>query len=97
MTCAYDAWRTTAPESPWFHGELRHPLLIEAGDVSIDAIGVYDGNGDLLSVEINKRHVAPCVLRQALALLGCDYPGWDGPLDRLILDDLIRDAIEGGI
>jgi hypothetical protein len=95
LPASYDAWRTTAPEAPPLHpGPHRNELLIEAPDLSIDAYGWYDGNGNLLSVQIGKQHVKPENVARALALLGATCSTWADPLDADTLAGLSRAAFE---
>lgn len=99
----YDAWRTAGPEdfSPKRPGyvpdEVRRPLLIEAGDVQIDAWGHYETeSGALLSVEINGQHICPDALRMALCGMCCasEQGAWDDSLDTDALDEIARDAAD---
>jgi hypothetical protein len=96
LPASYDAWRTTAPEPDPFHpGPHRNALLIETGDVTIDAWGWYDGDGVLESVEIDRRHVSPGQVQIALTALGHgDYTSWAGTLDTDTLAQLSADAFD---
>lgn len=75
----YDFWRLTPPEDrqPARMARLdaiasvTAPLLIEGGDLQIDAVGVYDAHsGSLVSVIIGGNALAPHTVDQAIALLG---------------------------
>ena len=93
----YNAWRALAEagDAPLHPGPHRHPLLIEAGVVTIDAWGWYDGDGVLESVEIDGQHKKPEAVQSALSLLGHgDNTTWSGPLDSDALADLSREAFE---
>ena len=72
------------------------PLLIEAGDVTIDAYGTYDAeSGTLESVTINKRVVPLCAIFAALHLLCPNEVGqWDADLDGDSLNVLLNEAAE---
>lgn len=95
----YDAWRTTPPwdkatARPRFCPQtVSTPLLIEAGEVQIDASGHYSTTtGELVSVEINGQHISPDAVSAALGVL-CrpgDAGQWDDDLDEDVLADLIR-------
>jgi hypothetical protein len=76
-------------------GPLRNPLLIETGDVTIDAFGWYDGTGALVSVEIDGKELDPGKVQGALYLLGHnDYTAWAAPLDSDKLAELSAEAFE---
>jgi len=70
------------------------PLLIEAGDVTIDAYGIYDAeSGCLESVTINKRVVPTCAIVAALGLLCPDHYGpWADDLDGDTLNVLLNES-----
>ncbi len=91
----YDVWRTSPPEEPEYHpGPHENPLCIENGDVVLDAIGVYDGEGELISVRINGADLPAHVVEAALKLLRCDYPAWQDKLDPDRLLELSNEASE---
>ena len=96
LPASYDAWRLSPPEEPDFHpGPHRDALTIEAGDITIDAWGWYDGDGVLESVEIDGQHIKPEAVQSALSLLGHgDHTTWSGPLDSDALAELSSDAFE---
>ena len=70
------------------------PLLIEAGDVQIDAYGIYDAeSGCLESVTINKRNLTVAQVSAALHLLCPDHYGpWADDLDDDTLNVLLNEA-----
>jgi len=70
------------------------PLLIEAGDVTIDAYGIYDAeSGCLESVTINKRVVPTCAIVAALGLICPDHYGpWADDLDGDTLNVLLNES-----
>ena len=92
---SYDAWRTAGPdEQDYLPGPHRDALTIEAGDITINAWGWYDGDGVLESVEIDGEHIKPEAVQSALSLLGHgDYTTWSGPLDSDALAELSSDAL----
>jgi hypothetical protein len=96
LPASYDAWRTSAPEEPEYHpGPHSNPLLIEADAVMIDAIGWYDGEGILQSVQIGKIHRKPEEVQAALDSLGLDfYDAWAANLDSQTLLELSNEACE---
>ena len=70
------------------------PLLIEAGDVTIDAYGIYDAkSGCIESVTINKRVVSIATIYAALGLICPDDGGsWADDLDGDTLNVLLNEA-----
>ena len=93
----YDAWRTTPPwdmgRTVWTPDTVTTPLLIEAGEIQIDATGTYDGEtGGLLSVRVNGREIAPHQVAQAMLLLGEDHCPWADDLDGSRLTELCQQA-----
>jgi len=94
---SYDAWRTTPPwdrdRPAWTPDSVETPLLIEAGEIQIDATGTYDGDtGTLLSVRINRREIAVHQIAQAMQLLGEDRCPWADDLDAHALAELCEQA-----
>jgi len=70
------------------------PLLIDCGDVQIDAYGIYDAeSGALESATINKRIVPTCAIVAALCLLRVeDAAQWVDDLDGDTLNVLLNEA-----
>ncbi len=102
LPASYDAWRTTPPDD--FPRNLRglpetimSALLIEAGDVQIDAEGIYSTEtGELVAVQINARQRSVAEIARALASLGVsDDAGtkWDADLCPVKLGELIADQL----
>lgn len=93
---SYDAWRTAGPDEQDYHpGPHRNALTIEAGEVTIDAWGWYDGDGVLESVQIDGKHIKPEAVQAALDLLGhADHTTWADPLDDDALAELSCAAFE---
>ena len=74
---------------------LETPLMIEAGDVQIDAIGHYDENGALITVFINDCNLAVAQVSAALFILCPDDVGpWADDLDGDTLNVLMNEAAE---
>ena len=73
---------------------VESPLMVEAGDVQIDAIGFYDvESGCLESVTINKRNLTVAQVSAALFILCPDDLGaWSDDLDGAELDVLVNEA-----
>ena len=98
LSLNYDAWRLAGPPEPdpLHPGPHASALLIEAGEIAIDAVGHYDGDGGaLVSVQINGRHYKPETVADALAMLGVADSGfWSGPLDDDKLIALSDEAFE---
>jgi hypothetical protein len=96
LPASYDAWRLSAPEAPELHpGPHQHNLCIETAEVCIDAIGIYDGDGNLTAVMIEGKEIAPEKVQAALDLLGLDsYDNWSRPLDPDTLADLSAEAFD---
>jgi len=91
----YDTWRTSPPEEPELHpGPHNVPLYIENAELSIDAMGVYDGDGKLDAVLIDGFEVPVADVKRALELLGVDYPGWRDDLCDITLKQLSDEAFE---
>ena len=69
------------------------PLLIEAGDVQIDAYGTYDVvSGSLETVIINGRKVSPDKITAAMNLICPQSVGpWDDDLDGSKLNNLVSE------
>jgi len=86
----YDAWRTSPPEEPELHpGPHAVGLAIESEGICIDALGHYDGEGILQSVQIGQAHFSPEIVQQALSLLGLRYyTNWSDNLDDATLRTL---------
>lgn len=102
LPASYDAWRTAPPHdvptraSRYAPETIRTPLLIECGDVTIDAMGVYDAmDGELVTVEISGRELAPHDVSTALGIL-CprDIGPWDNDLSADKLEDLCAEAAQ---
>lgn len=94
----YDAWKLASPydkrRSKWATDTVEDGLLIEGGEVQIDATGHYDAeSGCLVSVQINGKHISEADVRKALHLLnaGCGE-GWCADLDGARLGELLNDA-----
>ena len=75
-------------------GPHEYPLVIESAELTIDAMGIYDGDGELIAVRIKEREFHPDKVGYALALLCLDYPGWDAPLDPDTLAELSAAAFD---
>ena len=86
---SYDTWRTA---TPWDAEDRRHrsspdtideSLLIEAGEITIDAVGEYDTNTcALVTVRINGADFAPHQVAAMLALFAPRHTGaWDADMD----------------
>lgn len=71
-------------------------LLIEAGDVQIDASGDYDTEtGALVAVTINGQRLRPHEVAMGLLLLCPEGAGsWSAPLDETELAEALRDHRE---
>lgn len=92
---SYDAWRTTPPwDMPTRRARFTPDTVtegrrIEAGDVWISFEGAYRADtGELVSVEINGKTIAPHALDAMLSALCAPdvVEGWDDdlPEDRLL-------------
>jgi hypothetical protein len=101
LPAGYDAWRTAGPEDfapkrpSYVPAEDRRPLMIEAGDIQIDAWGVYETDaGALMSVEINGQHFSPDEVRAKLNAMGCAtvQGAWDDSLEPDELNQIAADA-----
>ena len=70
------------------------PLLIDCGDVQIDAYGTYDAeSGALETVTINKREFTVAQVSAALFILCPDHVGpWSDDLDGDTLNVLLNEA-----
>ena len=75
---------------------VTRPLLIEAGDVQIDAAGTYDTEtGALVAVHINGAQLRPHEVATGLLMLCPDGAGtWDAPLDEAGLAEAVAQANE---
>ena len=101
MTLAnYDDWRMTPPHDAGRRSRaapdtVSKYLQVEADDLFIDGIGVYDAEtGTLLAVEINKREIDVDQVRAALLILCPEGSGtWDRDLDGHDLADLVNEAV----
>ena len=62
------------------------PLAIETGDVTIDAEGVYDDDGYLVSLYLDGRYITPDAVEGALAALGYHDTTWR----RALCDETLR-------
>jgi len=96
LPASYDAWRTSPPPERDLHpGPHENPCLIEAAELCIDAMGVYDGDGNLTAVRIDNRDIDPETVLAALRLLGlCHHDLWTLPLDAGKLAELSAEAFE---
>jgi hypothetical protein len=76
--------------------DVTTPLLIEAGDVQIDAYGTYDVvSGSLETVIINGRKVSPDKITAALNLICPQSIGpWDDDLDGAKINELLNEDAE---
>lgn len=93
----YDAWKLATPDDgPVITGTISTPLMIEAGDVQIDAIGEYEaGTGALVSVRINGREIAVHAVEGALDVLAPGATGpWSDDLDAARLTELCNEAMQ---
>jgi hypothetical protein len=63
-------------------------LGIEDGDVSIEATGLYDADGELVGVRINGEHLSVLTVKSALVALGLTEHGWTKPLCGVTLTEL---------
>ena len=76
--------------------DVTTPLLIDCGDVQIDAYGTYDvESGSLQSVTINKREFTVAQVSAALFILCPDEAGafyWSDDLGGAELDVLVNEA-----
>ena len=77
---------------------LENPLLIDCGDVQIDAIGWYGEDGCLESVTINKRNLTVAQVSAALFILCPDDVGpWADDLDGDTLNVLLNEAANDAV
>jgi len=81
------------PQTP---ATVTTPLMIDCGDVQIDAIGTYDAeSGCLETVTINKRNLTVAQVSAALFILCPDDLGaWSDDLDGDELNVLMQEAAE---
>ena len=97
LPASYDAWRTAPPHdvptrASRYAGDHPHSSADECGDVTIDAIGVYAAmDGELVTVEISGRELAPHDVSTALGIL---CPRHIGPWDNDLSADKLRICAE---
>lgn len=97
----YDAWRLS---TPWDDHKrhvatpatIRQCLLIEAGEITIDADGEYDTEScELVTVWINGVDFAPHQVSAMLAVFAPRQTGhWDADMDSDEMGNLISELIE---
>lgn len=95
----YDAWRTTPPSEysakpGYLPDTLTTPLCIEAGEITIDAMGDYDADtGELVSVQINGIDFAVHEVEAMLQKFAPRQTGhWDRDMSPDKLNDLLNEA-----